>query len=35
MLKEGKKLIEDSKLDVTTANNLEEAAVKAVQLAKE
>ena len=28
------KIIEDSKLDVTTANNLEEAAVKAVQLAK-
>ena len=34
-VEEGKKLIEDSKLDVTTANNLEEAAVKAVQLAKE
>ena len=34
-VEEGKKLIDDSKLDVTTANNLEEAAVKAVQLAKE
>ena len=34
-VEEGKKLIEESKLDVTTANNLEEAAVKAVQLAKE
>ena len=34
-VEEGKKLIEDSKLDVTTANNLKEAAVKAVQLAKE
>ena len=34
-VEEGKKLIQDSKLDVTTANNLEEAAVKAVQLAKE
>ena len=34
-VEEGKKLIKDSKLDVTTANNLEEAAVTAVQLAKE
>ena len=32
-VEEGKKLIKDSKLDVKTANNLEEAAVKAVQLA--
>ncbi|OUU75500.1 MAG: succinate--CoA ligase subunit beta [Methylococcaceae bacterium TMED69] len=34
-VEEGKKLIRDSKLDVKTANNLEEAAVKAIQLAKE
>ena len=34
-VEEGKKLIKDSNLDVAAANNLEEAAVKAVQLAKE
>ncbi len=34
-VEEGKKLIKDSKLDVTTATNLEDAAVKVVQLAKE
>ena len=33
-VEEGKKLIKDSKLDVEAANNLEEAAVKAVQLAR-
>lgn len=34
-VEEGKKLIEESKLAVETASNLEEAAIKVVQLAKE